>query len=88
MKNTCIQQLFDDAGFPFLYEKFHYQIYVTGLFDEPKNSYYLERFLSHFHFNETEPLLFDEFSLYYKAFHYSQQKKYLTGLLDQDGEDL
>ena len=78
MDAGTVREVFEEAGCLFLYERFHYQFYVTGLFTTLENPAPLELLLETFDFQQNHPLLFDDFSYYFKTLHYSFQKRIPT----------
>lgn len=70
MEADMIEDLFDASGYDFLYRKFHYQMYVTGLFDRVSDPALLESFLSCYSFENGQPLIFDEFAFHFRIFEH------------------
>ena len=82
-----VKQTFEDAGYLFLYDKFSYQFYVTGLFELVGQQLMIERFLDSYNFDEQHPLFFDDFSFFFKCFHYSYQKKEFLSCLQPEWDE-
>lgn len=89
MESNFIKQTFEEAGYLSLYDKFSYQFYVTGLFELVGQQIIIERFLDSYNFDEQHSLFFDDFSFFFKCFHYSYQKnEYLSFLQPEWDENI
>ncbi|MFJ7637991.1 hypothetical protein [Peribacillus sp. NPDC097225] len=84
MELNLVKQIFEDTGFHSLYDKFSYQIYVTGLFDLVDQQSIIEEFLDSYDFNENHTLLFDDFSYFFRSFQYSLQKAEYCSILQPE----
>ncbi|MDQ0217828.1 hypothetical protein ELQ35_13685 [Peribacillus cavernae] len=69
MDSKVIKDIFETSGYEFLYEKFKYQFYVSGLFDTVKNGTVIECFLDKYNFEKENRILFDDFVFHFKIFH-------------------
>lgn len=87
MEANLVKQSFDDKGFLFIYEKFSYQFYVTGLFDLVDQQTIIENFLNSYNFNEKHSLIFDDFSFFFNCFHYSYQKREFLTILQSEWDE-
>jgi hypothetical protein len=61
VESAVIKSIFEKNSYDFLYQKFKYQFYVSGLFDRIDNSDVLDRFLENYSFEEDDNTLFDDF---------------------------
>ncbi|RFU65372.1 hypothetical protein [Peribacillus glennii] len=77
MDAGVVKDIFENSGYEFLYEKFNYQFYISGLFDKIENSRILESFLDHYSFDENERNLFDDFAFHFRIFHNLYEKNSL-----------
>ncbi|MFJ8244944.1 hypothetical protein [Peribacillus asahii] len=77
MDTHLIKQAFDNTGYYNLYEQFHYQIDVTGLFDTVEQPLIIEHFLECYSFDPEQHLFFDEFAFHFRTFHYTSLKREL-----------
>lgn len=83
MEPKYIKDAFENTGHALLFDKFQYKLYVSGLFDKVEHVEIIEDFLECYQFNPLEPLLFDEFSFFFKTFLYSARFKTELGATDQ-----
>lgn len=86
MEANLVKQSFDDTGYLFIYEKFSYQFYVTGLFDLVDQQTIIEKFLNSYNFNE-HSLFFDDFSFFFNCFQYSYQKREFLSILQSEWDE-
>ncbi|MEK3797339.1 hypothetical protein MHI18_03605 [Peribacillus sp. FSL H8-0477] len=68
MESREIENVFEAAGYDFLYRNFHYQVYVSGLFEKIDNPALLEKFLECYGFEPEQSLIFDEFAFHFRIF--------------------
>lgn len=87
MDGHSVKHIFEDTGNFFLYDKFNYQFYVSGLFDSVDQERIISDFLRAFAFDEKNSLFFDDFSFYFNCFHYSQQKQQMLDFLKPEYDD-
>ncbi|WP_419881033.1 hypothetical protein ACN6MY_15720 [Peribacillus sp. B-H-3] len=74
MEACQIKEIFENSSYGFLYKKFHYQLFVSGLLDDIDDSELIERFLDSYCFEQNVNLCFDNFSFYFKTYYYSYIK--------------
>ncbi|RFU66384.1 hypothetical protein D0469_17270 [Peribacillus saganii] len=73
-----VEAVFEEYAADFLFEKFRYQLYVSGLFDQLEESEVLLDFLEAYSFDEKDLLNFDEFRYFFKTFMYFHGKNKLA----------
>ncbi|MGM0845552.1 MAG: hypothetical protein ACQEUT_11285 [Bacillota bacterium] len=66
MTETQMEDLFDFYGYSYLYKRFRYPLFVSGLMDESSIEE-LEDFFDNFSFHDHQPL-FDEFRYWFQYF--------------------
>ncbi|CAH0347170.1 hypothetical protein [Bacillus sp. CECT 9360] len=69
MDSKAVENVFEANGYDFLYKKFTYQFYVSGLFDQIEDSRIIDCFLENYHFEENDHTLFDDFVFHFRIFH-------------------
>lgn len=84
MDGHLVKNIFEETGYLFLYDKFSYQFYVSGLFDLVDQEKIISDFLHTYGFDDKNPLFFDDFSFYFNCFHYSHQKQTMMNYLKTD----
>lgn len=82
-----MKNIFEDTGYLFLYDKFSYQFYVSGLFDLVDQETIISDFLHSYGFDEKHSLFFDDFSFYFNCFHYSFQKEKMLNYLKAEYDE-
>ncbi|WP_057912833.1 hypothetical protein [Peribacillus muralis] len=87
MDGHSLNNIFEETGYLFLYDKFSYQFYVSGLFDLVDQERIISDFLSAYGFDEKNSLFFDDFSFHFNCFHYSHQKQKMLNFLRTDYDE-
>jgi hypothetical protein len=75
LDEISVKNAFEETGYLFLYDKFSYQFYVTGIFDLVDQQAIIVDFLNSYSFDDKCSLFFDDFSFFFNCFHYSYQKQ-------------
>ncbi|PLS17128.1 hypothetical protein CVD28_13830 [Bacillus sp. M6-12] len=78
MEMPEVEAVFDEAAADFIFKRFRYQLYVSGLFDQLDDKELLFTFLEAYSFEENDELIFDEFRYFFKTFKYFYSKNQLA----------
>lgn len=65
--NDYVNEVFDDAGYPDLYDKHQYKFEISGVLDHVDREM-LETFLDQYSFEDAEAVYYDEFVYHLRIF--------------------